>query len=1238
VAEKRIKWTKQQQNAIKHRGSDVLVTASAGTGKTAVLSGRCVDVVCDKSLCPDVLSILVLTFTNAAAEQMRVRIAEQLKAVFLEKKDPHLYHQLLLLGGSDIGTIHSFCKRLITEHFYKLGLDPAFRVIEGDEQQLLKAESLEKTIDWAWEQGDLQQPLSRLLYRRDLRTNDGFLSKITDISNFLDGVVFRQDWFRRAAILSSAADVFKTELGERQKNILLEKLQRIISRMQYAQKLCSQTGDDAWSVELQQTHIEPVRECIEFLNSDNWQQCAEMINNFKKPTTYTPKISEENVAEIIHDTVKNALDDFEGLSDLAILNPDYLNKVGSASNLQTKVLIRLVEKFDRLYSEAKAAINCLDFADLEHYALKLLTVEENDKLLPSETALALRRKYRYIFVDEYQDINGVQQAMIDALSGGGNVFVVGDVKQSIYAWRGAKPNIFLEHLKTASVDPKNAPAGLRIDLNTNWRSDKRILDFVNSVFSRIMTASFAKIDYDESAMLKPFSDSKAESSPENIVELHILDKQQDDSDYEAENEDIAGISHRRRQAAMIARRIRQMVGADTGRAEFQIYDKQQDSSRGVQYGDIVILMRSPAERVNDYVEILRLAGVPVSCEEAGGYFEATEISDTLSLLKVLDNPQRDIEMAAVLRSPFFKISDTELAKIRIHSRTADQPQRFYECVFQYCVNGADAELIEKLKEALYTIEQWRTLARQGSLADLIWRIYRRSGFLSFVSALPNGRMRKANLLKLHERAIQFEGFASSAGIASLNRFVGFIEKLQETGLDRTGTEPQAQAENAVRIMSVHKSKGLEFPVVFVAELNSGFNKEDVYKSDCLAGENGLLGLQIIDRESNSKLNSVAYQIVAEEKLSVSLEEEMRILYVAMTRAKERLVLTAGEKKNHCRNIVLSGFLLGGRFVPDWQLRTCKSHLDWLLYALSDRKNLHEIFGIEPAENVRGDTLFSAEFYEQSELERLSKYAEKLRKGKSKQVLKNSGYTQRDSELLAQIKKSLEWQYPFGKASDLPAKLSVTQLTHRSDEYVKIDYSRAVGRKPKTLLTSDSAGEIDGRLIGIVVHSVIAVLDLSKPVTERAVEQIKAKLLADGVMTASVAANVSAAAIVKFFETEPGRAALDRSNIVLREWPFTFAVPADDVLKSLFPAPYAIASASDETIVVQGVVDMVIESLTGLLVVDFKNDNITVSEVTGRAALYRQQLDFYSRAAEKILNKKVKSKWLYFLQPQSPVCI
>ena len=540
MAEKKINWTDQQKRAIFARGSDILVTASAGTGKTAVLSGRCVDIVSDKSVCPDVRSTLVLTFTEMAAEQMRSRIAEQLKAAFLESGNPHLRYQLMLLQGADISTIHSFCKRLITEYFYKLDLDPTFGVIDADEAVLLKAEVLEKTIDWAWQQSNLVQPLQQLLRRRDLRTNDGFLAKIIELNDFLDGVVLRESWYERAAQLAQAANPFASGLGEKQKQIVAGKLQDILDRLRHAQRLYqSQNPDGNWAQSLEDTHIRPVRQCIELLQAGNWDQCIQAIRNFTKPTTRTPRELSEPVAKILHDTAKNAVDAITELLQLAILNPEYLDRIGSGVSQQTRVLIELVRKFDRIYSQAKRSLNCLDFADLERYALRLLTAEgsSEDALLPSETALSLRQRYKYIFVDEYQDINPVQQAILDALSGTGNVFVVGDVKQSIYAWRGAEPQIFLERLKPASPDPANAPAGLRVDLNANFRSAKGILDFVNKIFSRIMTASFADIDYDQSAHLRPAPDTNHESQVTgHVVEFHILDEMSKESDSEDEEE------------------------------------------------------------------------------------------------------------------------------------------------------------------------------------------------------------------------------------------------------------------------------------------------------------------------------------------------------------------------------------------------------------------------------------------------------------------------------------------------------------------------------------------------------------------------------------------------------------------------------------------------------------------------------------------------------------------------------
>jgi len=1240
MAEKKIEWTDQQKRAIDARDSDVMVTASAGTGKTAVLSGRCVNIISDKKICPDIGCILVLTFTDAAAEQMRSRIAGQLRDAFLEKRDTHIRRQLMLLQSADISTIHSFCRRLITEYFYKLGMDPTFRVIDADEQKLLKTEVLEKTIDEVWRQSTIRGPLEHLLYRRDLRANDGFLSRIIELSNFLDGVISRKMWCEKAAQLAGAADPFATGLGDKQKQIVAAKLQSVLDQLDHARKLCeSQGGDTGWDEKLKDSHVAPIVMCFEMLKSGDWNKCAEAIRNFQKPTTYKPKGLAESVAALIQNSARNAVSEFAELSQLAIINPGYLDRLGSLVGSQTTVLIELVKKFDQLYGQAKQAVNCLDFADLEHYALRLLTDEtsSDDKPIPSQTALLLRQKYRHISVDEYQDINAVQQRILEMLSPGGNILGVGDGKQSIYAFRGAMPDIFLEQIKQACSEPGSAAIGLRVDLNVNFRSTKKILDFVNEIFSRIMTESFTKIDYDESSRLRPAPEDKFKpqmpDSRKNIIEFHILDKigrsrdSQGEQNGESEDENSGLVTSRQSQAAMIARRIIQMVGADTGKAEFQVYDEQQSMLRDVEYRDIVVLMRSLAKKANDYVEIFRLAGVPVSCQATAGYFEATEINDFVALLKVLNNPQQDIELAAVLRSPIFKVSDTELAKIKLHNRVDQQHKSYFNCVLEYSLNGADAELAGRLNRIFARTEQWRRIARRGKLADLIWRIYRETGFLSFVSALPNGQARRANLLKLHDRAIQYEGFASTAGVPSLTRFVEFIEKLLEAGQDWAPAEPQSSAGNAVRILSVHKSKGLEFSVVFLAELESKFNKRDV-QADCLIDADDTLGLRVIDRESNSKLSSLAHQVIQEQKASMGLAEEMRILYVAMTRAKERLILTASGKHKKCRQIIANGFFFGDKPVPDWQLRSCQSSLEWILYGLSGQRNLHETFETGLEELAVGDDLFSIRLHKQSDLEQLTESVMRLKTGKLIQpwtTSKKRRRKQQEKLLLAQVKKALDWRYRFADSALLPAKSSVTQLTHGNDEYMKYDYSGALCRLPRALITAatDSGEFLDGRLIGTATHLVISKLDLSAPITIKAIDKTIEKLLTKGEIAPSVAGQIDAESIMAFFETEQGRLIFNPVNKVWREWPFTFALPASEWENS---------SVAEDTIVVQGIIDLLIHTAQGLVVIDFKTDNIMTEQAQERAELYRRQLELYSRAACAILKEKPVGKWLYFLNP------
>jgi len=1208
MSAKKLNWTKQQTRAIDAAGSDILVTASAGTGKTAVLSERCVNLLADTKEPTDVSQILVLTFTNPAADQMRSRIAERLHKQFRQTRNSRLKHQLLLLDAAHISTIHAFCKRIITEHFYLLGLDPTFRIIDPDEQRLVKSEVLEKIIEDAWADSSLADGLKSLLRRRNLKsTRGGFLEKIITLSEFLDGVVSRSRWYERAAVLTEAGAIFAAELADRQKKIMAGKLNQCKSRLQYAMLLDQHCTDGGhFSGPIQTSYIDPVNQCIEYLQADDIDKCAELITGFSPPNFIRkPKDMSKSVADFIKAPALKAKDTLKKLASLAIINPDYERIVAPIASLQGKVMIELVKRFDRQYTDTKNKLNCLDFADLEHLTLALLN--DNDSI-----AEKLRERFKYIFVDEYQDINAVQEAIVQKLSRRDNIFVVGDVKQSIYAFRQSRPEIFLKHLARAAERSDTATVPLRVDLSDNFRSRKGVLDFANAVFSRIMTASLASITYDEKAFLKPGFNYKPIDQADTgknrkpLVEMYILNEEPtDDNDSDnnqPENSNVGPAQQTtapQRQAAFIAKRIRQMVGVDTGKAEFQIYDKQTEAYRDVEYRDIVILMRSPAHIANNYVEILQLASVPVSSQASVGYFATTEITDCICLLKVLDNPQQDIELAALLRSPFFKLTDTQLAMIRLHCRSEkSKPETpFYNCLLNYSQNGPSEQLRDRLKEILKQIDNWRTQQRNKGLPDLLWRIFRQTGYLSFVSALAGGKQRRANLLKLHDRAIQFENFATSAQAVSLSRFIEFIEKLLAQGHDWALADSGTAAANAVRILSVHKSKGLEFPVVFLAQLDRRFNKKDSY-GDCLIDNADAIGLQIVDPDSNARLTTIAHQVIAEKKLDITLAEEMRILYVAMTRARERM---------------------------DWQLRDAQCHFDWLLWALGNSTQLRALFAADTDASAVNINSFGADLLQQDRLEEISNSILQ-RKRSLKTKPKKPSADKTPGLLLPKVKQSLSLRYPFEDLTNLPAKQSVSDLTHRDDEFARLNLTKSLDRLPKIVASDQTAADIDHKLIGTAAHLIIKTLDLSKDVSIDSIKQTISTLVTEDKISPATAEKVNANSIQSFFRSDLGKQALTAPEKVLREWPFTFA--ADATLLG--------AETTGQIIIVQGIIDMIIPTADGLIIIDFKTDNITAPAAPARAELYRQQMRYYSEAAQKVLNQKITKTYLYFLTPGSAV--
>ncbi len=1215
MTEARLNWTAEQRLAIEASGRDVLVTASAGTGKTAVLTQRCVRILTDASGGTDVSGILVMTFTDAAAEEMRCRIAAELRRRYAATRDARLKHQLLMIDAADISTIHAFCKRLITEHFYLIGIDPAFRILEPDEQFLLRSDVLQQVVEDAWTDTSLAQGLAALLNWRNLGGgNMGFLKNVMAVSGFLDSLPSRTTFYERARALAEVVSGLSEELAGEQRKVMARKLEECRSQLRYAQLLDRKLAGGHWCDQIESAFLGPVELCIGLLREGKFAACAEIVLNHQKPKFITrPRELAAETADLIKAPAKRAMDTFAGLRDLAVVNPDYCEMVGAASSLQTKVMVELVQRFDRRYAEAKRRANCLDFADLEHLALRLL--DEN-----ADVTAKLRRRFRHIFVDEYQDINALQQAIIDRISSGDNVFAVGDIKQSIYGFRQSRPEIFLERLARASDAPVSDGQALRVDLGHNFRSRRGILEFANALFGRIMKSSVAAIDYDKRAALTCGLEYRDAASGQSAVEMVILDE---DADSDASAESIEHvISAAQRQAAFIASRIQRMVGANGGSAEFEVYDRAADAYRPVQYGDIVILMRGLAHTAKEYVEILRLGGVPVNSQSCAGYFAATEISDCLCLLKVLDNPQQDIEFAAVLRSPFFGVGESELAEVCAHAGRGGRDISFCGRVRKYVEDGADEALGRRLGGVLEQLDRWRAVAARQGLAELLRAVYAETDYAAFVSALPNGRQRKANLYKLHDRAIQFAGFAASRR-TSLSRFVEYIEKLLDRGEDWAPAAPETSAENAVRLMSIHKSKGLEFPVVFLAETNRRFNLSDM-SGDCLAEDRETIGLRIIEPHLRVKLDSIAHQVICDKKMSMNLAEEMRLLYVAVTRARERLIITASRTASQCRGILTHCAVMDGEAPADWQIRSARCHFDWLLYAFGGHRRLLRLFDMEGGDGEMDSDLYTAEAIDRGRLDRLSAAImakrENVFKGSPASV--HGGSTAKTAELLERVAASVDWKYPWQDVTGIAAKQSVSELTHRDDEFAAMDLTAAFGRLPAALSCGRSGRKTgpDARTRGTAAHMILEHLDLSAAITAESIRQAAARLAAAGKMPADVAAAVQPEPIEEFFGSDLGRLVLDNAGSVRREWPFTMALDARKLG----------AACMGESVIVQGIIDVLIETSAGPVIIDFKTDSIDEAGVERRAELYKTQLRYYAQATQAVLGRRAVAAWLYFL--------
>lgn len=1323
-------WTGEQKAAIYQRGGNLLVAAAAGAGKTAVLVERVIQMLLDDAAPVDLDRLLVVTFTDAAAGEMRQRIGAALQERLHRTggaQQQRLLSQLLQLPRAPIGTLHSFCSELLRRHFDHLQLDPAFRIMDENEALFLRQEVLEEVLEEKYLSLEKQpeHPFWHLTTLLAGRHGD-------------DRRLFEQAWRfysfalslpRPRAWLNWLADSLEQTperwaeqfwLSDWLEVVGLE-INIIAECLTLARELVRQPGGPAaYAAQLEQ-ELAAVQECLGSGLMDYHRLRQSLLAvNFGKLPAVKKGTCREDLQQQVKDLRHRAKEGWKKLVQIYFSRPEaeLLGELRQAAPL-LRSLVELVLDFDTAYRRAKRERGLLDFSDLEHYALALLA--ENAELsprggevpglpgaplLPSPLAREYRQRFAAVMVDEYQDINGVQEAILSLLSGEHNRFMVGDVKQSIYRFRLADPGLFLQRYREyAAVADPGGPGGpdvgravevpqgvpgLRIDLTANFRSVPGILAAVNFLCGRLMTARVAEIDYDERARLRSPRPGEEEKPPGGEVEIHLLEYRPpagggEQAEQAGEGADEAAadapsppedLDQVRLEARYLAGWLRENM--DRG---WELPDGA-GGRRQIRWRDVVILLRSLQHTAGIYLEEFRRLGIPVYANGSGGYFAASEVQTVLSLLQVIDNPRRDIPLAAVLRSAMVGLSAGHLARLRLACPQGD----FYNAVQHGWQNPAvleDEQAAASLLAFGERLQTWRQMATRVEPADLIEEIYRQTGYYDLVGALPGGSLRQANLRLLVDRARQFAG----TSYRGLFRFLRYMEQLQEQGRDLDTARSLGESENVVRIMSIHRSKGLQFPVVIVAGLGRKFNMKDSQGEWLLHRRLGC-GPLLFDPEEYIRRPTVLHHLLRQRLRLESLAEEMRLFYVAATRARYRLLLTAAVPNLPAqvrRWQSFSGLAADQGALPVTVLAGAASCLDWLGPALLAHPALAGLawpgeaplelptpagrLCLQPAAGLAA--LWQSGGDGQDEEAVWGKYLRELQplpRQWLEEQLPEGEKLPCDAELVA----LLFWQYPRAALAGIPAKLSVTEWSKRQagledgpgEEWPADPVARAslagtlpMGQEPAEEdvrpggdypaggsypaagemppgfeLPAFHSGGHPALERGQAMHLVMQHLDLEllaraaarREITGEIERQIQA-LLERGVLGETQRELVSVEQIAGFVDSPPGRRLLQLagSDRIWRELPFTVALPC----RELYPRLDA-EQAGEESIILQGIIDCLLDEPDGLVIIDYKSDYLTAGQAAEFVRRHSAQLQLYARAVSEITGRPVKEKILY----------
>lgn len=1222
-----VKWSDEQWQAISARGQNILVAAAAGSGKTAVLVERIIKRITEAQEPLDVDRLLVVTFTNAAAAEMKARVGRALEeALAKEPSSLHLRRQLSLLNRASISTLHSFCMNVLRRYYYKIGLDPAFRVVEQTEAELMREEVIEELFEEEYGKED-NEAFYELVDRYSGDRSDTVLQKLVqDLYDFSNSHPRPDEWLEQiAARYDVDEDVVIDDLPWVQ-----ELLDDIRMQLQGCQNILAQAGEYTYKPGGPEPYQETFAEDWRLIDGlftacgISWSALYEAFQSVQfgrlksvKGDAFDDDLKEQ--AKDLRDTVKKQVNKIK--EELFSRRPDlYLQDLREmAPHITT--LAGLVKDFGSRYKETKTEKALVDFADLEHDCLEVLSDTDStvDELLPSDAALDYQQQFAEVLVDEYQDTNLVQETILRLIAREDNLFMVGDVKQSIYRFRLAEPGLFLKKYKVFQKD--GSGARLRIDLAKNFRSRPEVIDGTNFLFRQMMSEKVGEMDYDEEAELRLGAEDYPEGSSE--PEMLVIDREEGKEGEDSDDPDMSDLQAEQLEARLISDRIKQMI-AD----QYEVYDKDTRQMRAITYRDIVILMRSAQSAAPTILEEFKREGIPGYAELSSGYFEAIEVEVMMALLKIIDNPHQDIPIASVLRSPIVGLNGEDLAQIRI----ANQKSDYYEAMLTYMAKEKN-ELSVKLEAFFDQLKSWRWRARQGSLSDLIWDIFRETGYYDFVAGMPGGRQRQANLRALYDRARQYE----ETSFRGLFRFLRFVERMRDRGSDLGTARALGETEDVVRVMTIHKSKGLEYPVVFIAGMNKQFNFRDLYGSYMLHKELGF-GTKYINPKLRISYPTLPMLAMKQKMKMEMIAEEMRVLYVALTRAREKLFLI-GTVKDGVKTVKKWG-QHGAHpnwLLPDYTRAEAKRYIDWVGPALlrhRDGKALREWIGIdEPSHDMVHDkSSWRISIVKATELEETEE-PQQNNKIEIEQALQQFQPVPFESEQKHEVNERLTWIYDHPQSAIHMSKQTVSEIKRQRESLTNTDgsdtqyirkFRSSLAERPRFM---QQEHQLEGSERGTVVHRVMQHLDLSASITEDHLNEKIAKMVVDELLTEAEAQAVNSGLILQFFQSDLGKRML-QARRVEREVPFSLALSAKEA--------YADWKESDDSVLVQGVIDCLIEEADGLILLDYKTDAIHSRFAGGfteaqpvLADRYRVQLDMYARAIERIWRQPLKEKYLYF---------